>query len=427
MTQPSVLYLNNKSNLDFDITKIEIGVLSFNLEDLNEHKKHINDFENKLMTDFKHSIGIEQNSNKIWFISTQEDVHNSIFCNTLKEYFKLIYNDKYLLIHEQEGIIIKSFNIHVMIFIPEKIAKYVIGKPIIHKITHLKDEYGKYIVKAKNTVICILTLKTKIGNDEVLQNLFFINSHLPIKTPKIKHKKTFRLFKFKKQNKTKKISLNNFKSSSSSSSNSNSNNTNSLLPNNNNSNSNSLSSNNNKIDYSLGYSLRITALNQVLDYVDKYIKTHGNTINNHIIWTGDLNFRIDTENNKTSNQITKYINDQINKDVKIKLQDLSQIDTYGPTCKTVTDINKKKSDECKEQYSSNSIDNKTSDCYTFETKSGRRNPSYCDRILGWSDGNFEIKSEFVQPLVNTFFATLSDHNPILGTLYFYDKTRNSNV
>jgi len=73
------------------------------------------------------------------------------------------------------------------------------------------------------------------------------------------------------------------------------------------------------------------------------------------------------------------------------------------------------------------MNNTTSKCYTFDTKKGKRNASYCDRILGWSEGDFEIKSESVVPLVNTFFATLSDHNPILGTLYFNDKTKNSNA
>ena len=311
-----------------------------------------------------------------------------------------------------------------MIFIPNKLKNSILNlnlKEIIKSIAHLKGK--KKLLKTKMTLICTLKFNTISG----IQTIFFISSHLPIKTKKSKHSNTkksiivkktttFMPSFFRRKNTKTNLLLNN------------------QNQNNNNNNQNTITVNNNDSDpenLRLGYKLRVEAITQVLDYINKYIKedqknNEGTDFNNgnngyHIIWIGDLNFRMDRENNKTSNQITKYIEEEKDTNKLIKLRDLSQIEKYGPTCKTLVkskDNNSnnksiKNNNMCKKQYSSKTL-NITNSCYDKH----KRIPSYCDRILGWSSGDYKVDSVNVSSLVNTFFATLSDHNPILGELKF---------
>ena len=485
---PTIPIKRNNNN-GIDLENIEIGVLSFNLEDLNDYKdkeylkKNLNDDFSKIID--RKNIDLT-NKNKIWFVSTQEDVENSLFCNILTEYFNKTHNisgvttnssvagggdgikkskdfEDYkktsktsnLLIHEFIGLDIKikksAYFIHSMIFIPQELAQYI-ADISIKKITHLYTKnilkLGKYLLQTKNSLICIIKF---IDPDNSFQNLFFINSHLPINTKSSKSSKSnksntskfskFTKFFSKSSNKSKKLqrsistrssSSNNSINSNNSSSYNNSNNSsssnnsrNTSIPSNSN-NSDSIISNlsmetqlsNNSGHKSLGYELRVEAINEVLNFIGQYmVKQKLESIKgNHIIWTGDLNFRMDKENNKTTNQISTYIN-ELGAEQYIQLEDLSQIDKYGPTCKTF--VKTKILPKCKKEYLGK--ETPSLGCYDIESKHGKRIPSYCDRILGWSSGNVKVISTNVEPLVDTFMTTLSDHNPILGTLKFVNK------
>jgi hypothetical protein len=54
---------------------------------------------------------------------------------------------------------------------------------------------------------------------------------------------------------------------------------------------------------------------------------------------------------------------------------------------------------------------------------GQRIPSYCDRILGWSQGKYDINPIKVEPVVEHFFTHVSDHNPIVGYYKFINKIK----
>lgn len=171
-----------------------------------------------------------------------------------------------------------------------------------------------------------------------------------------------------------------------------------------------------------GYKTRIEIINNILQYLENYMKKENFdnlNIGNHIIWLGDLNFRFEKNNDISSDQIYKYINEfktnnKYNTNNSIKLTDLSNIKKFGPTCKVKLGP-VKLTQKCIEQYNGKSISNK--DCYNT-TKRKVLHPSYCDRILGWSEGNLLLKSTSVKPLSNTFMTTFSDHNPIIGELKF---------
>jgi hypothetical protein len=182
---------------------------------------------------------------------------------------------------------------------------------------------------------------------------------------------------------------------------------------------------NTKDQITYGYDTRIKIINDVLHYLENYMKKEkfnstSNNNGNHIIWLGDLNFRFEKYNDITSNQIYKYINEsKSNNNNSIKLKDLSNIKKFGPTCKVIVGPIKL-TKKCMEQYNGKSVSNK--DCYDT-TKRKVLHPSYCDRILGWSDGNLQLKSTIVKPLSNTFMTTFSDHNPIIGELKFIKNSK----
>ena len=108
------------------------------------------------------------------------------------------------------------------------------------------------------------------------------------------------------------------------------------------------------------------------------------------------------------------------------ISDLSQINNNHPTCKTVMNNKKIECDEtCTREKSCNS-------CYDVKSKKGVRIPSYCDRVLAWSNvGQFV---DFTTSTLNAKdfpFIKFSDHNPIISSIrlpipndYFYDNNDN---
>lgn len=344
----------NLSNLNIGCFTFNLGLLNSKYNELNNTQKHI--FNENILNDFKLNININKN---IWIISTQEDNNNTIFCTLLKKYFKLYDYD--LLHYKKVGKTILgngNFFLNLIIFVKKDINQYIKYKST-KVITHLTGI--KYYLQTKNSIIINIQL---LNNTNKYTNLFIIGSHLPINT---------------------------------------------------------------KDQITYGYNTRIEIINSILYNLENYMKKEklNNTINhnngNHIIWLGDLNFRFEKYNDINSDQIYKYINEfknntNNNKDnhTSIKLTDLSNIKKFGPTCKAKLGPIKL-TKKCMEQYNGKSISNK--DCYDT-TKRKVLHPSYCDRILGWSEGNLQLKSTIVKPLSNTFMTTFSDHNPIIGELKF---------
>jgi hypothetical protein len=177
---------------------------------------------------------------------------------------------------------------------------------------------------------------------------------------------------------------------------------------------------NNKED--LGLEGRIEAMNQVTTYLKKKID-HKKSFN--IIWTGDLNFRI---NNEREDQLENLL--FVGIDPKLHFQDLSKIKDYNPTCKTVMFDYKDNCDPKVDPY----IDPNNNTCYEIESTKIKKNifgvkkikkkiriPSYCDRVIGYTNKGKYNDSEFY---TETFyphdgkyeFTKFSDHNPILTTL-----------
>ena len=425
--------------MSYNIENIEIGIFSFNLG--NFYKKEEYQNKDKLIQDF--SKIFDKSNNKIWIISTQEDIQDSIFCNVITEYFtrteqtvggyiftkffqkkkksqtksinsseELQYTNQYtLLSHEKAGVdlnlILKKIQyiVHLMIFVPTTMKKLDIIKIIsTEKIKHFKS--------TKNSVITTFQIfkDNDINNSPVIINA--IGSHLPIKTSESEI---------------------------------------------------------------LGYDKRVhsinTTLNLLYNNIILPIKEQINNASYHIIWTGDLNFRIINYQNKKTDQLTYYLStlkSSGNKSMPIKLKDFTGIENFGPTCKTVADpifkdsciskyeapnpnittgcydvITKDIKDNtsyeksCKSQY--DGINPLTQDCLQkFKlskqqlnaNKSLIRHPSYCDRILGWSSGDYELipyiinNEPAVMPVLNTNLFKVSDHNPIIGLFHFVGKINN---
>ena len=104
----------------------------------------------------------------------------------------------------------------------------------------------------------------------------------------------------------------------------------------------------------------------------------------------------------------------------IKLQDFTNINKLGYTCKTTSLPNYKKRNKCKLEYLGEKQPSNI--CYdikkTKKNKTKTRYPSYCDRIIGWSKGKYKIIPTNTNVVVNTDFDKYSDHNPIMGNFKY---------
>ncbi len=165
---------------------------------------------------------------------------------------------------------------------------------------------------------------------------------------------------------------------------------------------------------SMGYEKRLKVFNKIIGYLKPKIEEDRKKSKaSHMLWTGDLNFRIEPDVYDPDEQIEQLIDGiipTINQKYKINLKDLSQIDKYLPTCKTVIDEEKITCTATCENRSCNK-------CYQVKTKKGKRIPSYCDRVVGWSSQG-EIVNFSTQTLYATEFdfVKYSDHNPIMTTI-----------
>ena len=156
----------------------------------------------------------------------------------------------------------------------------------------------------------------------------------------------------------------------------------------------------------LGLEIRLDAMDQVIKYLRNNINPNKKF---NILWTGDLNFRKDDNGN---DQLLMLLDNGIDVNpLPLEFQDLSQIDNYGPTCKTVMYDKKTYCDEtCKTTGCNNS-------CYDIEGKKGKRTPSYCDRVIGYNSVGPYTNYNTVTFLAKEYeFIKYSDHNPIMATV-----------
>lgn len=162
----------------------------------------------------------------------------------------------------------------------------------------------------------------------------------------------------------------------------------------------------------LGLDIRLNAMDQVIKYLRDNINPKKKF---NILWTGDLNFRKDDDGN---DQLLMSLHNGIDYNpMPLEFQDLSQIDNYNPTCKTVMYEEKTFCDEtCKTTDCDNS-------CYDIEGKKGKRTPSYCDRVIGYNSVGSYTDYNTVTFLAKEYeFIKYSDHNPIMTTVILpYDE------
>jgi len=164
----------------------------------------------------------------------------------------------------------------------------------------------------------------------------------------------------------------------------------------------------------LGYAERLSNIKAVLKELNKI--TISSSIPYIILWGGDLNFRKELTDIKESEQLTRFINDYNGKsESKYKFEDLTKIDSIHPTCK----INVKNKKKC--NYTKNMDATLDKDCYD-----SKRNPSYCDRILGLitqlSPYKFTTKNLII---LTRGFTKYSDHNPIYNEITISNVVKNS--
>jgi hypothetical protein len=160
----------------------------------------------------------------------------------------------------------------------------------------------------------------------------------------------------------------------------------------------------------LGLQIRLDAMDQVIKYLRNNLDPKRKF---NILWTGDLNFRKDDYGN---DQLLMSLHYGIDSNGNpLEFEDLSQIDNYGPTCKTVMYDEKQFCDEtCKTTGCDNS-------CYEIDGKKGKRIPSYCDRVIGYNNVGHYTNYNTVSFLANEYeFIKYSDHNPIMTTVNLPD-------
>lgn len=168
----------------------------------------------------------------------------------------------------------------------------------------------------------------------------------------------------------------------------------------------------------LGYNKREKSVINVLNYINNIMNQDKS---NYLLWTGDLNFRIDVDiDGNKKDQIKRLLIPRISTRLSMKLEDLSEINKNEPTCKTIMNYDKIECDRtC-------GIKKFCKSCYDVNSKKGNREPSYCDRVLGWSNvGTFvKYKTETLKA-IDFPFIQFSDHNPIISRIEL-PKTENDN-
>lgn len=498
MAKYSKLDLTTNNNEILNLEDLEICLFSFNLGDYAK-SKYI-DFPN-VKDDFAKLF--IPSTNRIWAICTQEDSSGSKFMNNLIYYFKTL--DYQLLTYfgtETDAEVLSipasrlKYMVKLIVFIPTALSS---------NITLFSTKLVSHSVLLNKSSLIVSLVIISRNAEPIL--LSFIGAHLPINT---------------------------------------------------------------KQDFKLGVDKRIDAMtktqeeffNLEKDFVKEY-----KSKSSHLLFTGDLNFRLEKYGDIKSDQLRNVIESQ---KLKLNLTDFTPIENIGATCKTISDKyidnsnennnttplleanytvgrnnnddimtkssmtksrchdvylgknldpekiskcydifikkskiyktlktgnnNRSRSNKIKSKLSSipklfsrktkknNSrthllsnynmvnnqtkyrnnkkifckkvvdkrlgINSKSEECFTLlanpEKKPGKsvmRFPSYCDRILGFSNNSHQIelqpvfietlsldaddKKLPVRPIVSLGFVSVSDHNPIFGTFKFVIKNGNN--
>jgi hypothetical protein len=392
---------------DYNIKDIDIGVFSFNLGNLN----NVSIDKSVLLNDFSKLFNLD-NKNKIWIISTQEDTSNSLFCKTLKQYF-LSNNLQYISktsntsnttqpsTRTQYNNTNKTNKTNTLKLVSASTSKNDIS---------VKTGYKYHLLSHKSSGISVNLLIKKI----------YFKIHLMIFIPIDMYNKNICKILYQKKiyhsTLIKSTLITTFQISLK------------------------------KIDepliitaiashfildakdkVNLGYDKRIKSLENILSVTNKNIIQplsikYPNAVQS-ILWTGDLNFRLTELNNIESDQLINYFKSTSklpNITMPIKLQDFTNINKLGYTCKTTSLPNYKKRNKCKLEYLGEKQPSNI--CYdinkTKKNKTKTRYPSYCDRIIGWSKGKYKIIPTNTNVVVNTDFDKYSDHNPIMGNFKY---------
>jgi hypothetical protein len=391
---------------DYNIKDIDIGVFSFNLGNLN----NVSIDKSVLLNDFSKLFNLD-NKNKIWIVSTQEDTSNSLFCKTLKQYF-LSNNLQYISKTSKTTKTTKTSKTTL----PSKPTHYnnsnktntlkLVSASTLKNDTTVKTGYKYHLLSHKSSGLSINLLINKI----------YFKIHLMIFIPiDIYNKNICKILYQKKiyhSKLTKSTLITTFQISLKK--------TDEPLI------ITAIASHfilDAKDKVNLGYDKRIKSLENILSVINKNIIhplsiKYPNAVQS-ILWTGDLNFRLTELNNIKSDQLINYFKSTSKLPditIPIKLQDFTNINKLGYTCKTTSIPDCKKLNKCKLEYLGETQPSNI--CYdinkTKKNKTKTRYPSYCDRIIGWSKGKYKIIPTNTNVVVNTDFDKYSDHNPIMG-------------
>lgn len=168
----------------------------------------------------------------------------------------------------------------------------------------------------------------------------------------------------------------------------------------------------------MGYSKRVVAVKKSIDEVFKKLLNEvksKNPITSVVsLWSGDMNYRrktIVSPGNVVDDQLYHALNtdkiynvDALNLGTPTSFKE--QIITFPPTCK-LHSCNDQVCDRCRQQKN---WDNNTSmTCYHTEGDK-KREPSHCDRILFYAQGNAEIIPTLYKSWSGAQTVQASDHN-----------------
>ena len=257
---------------------LEICLLSFNLG--NYFKSLLTKYNN-IKTDFVRLF--KPGKNRIWVITTQEDKIDSQFMKNIQTYFNSLGGEYTQLSYfGTDSIADKTFKEHIGVkgsSFKNKIVKISVFIPTILS-PHISLFNHPIVVKHshllnKSSLIVSLVISGTVDT-QYPTLISFIGSHLPIDT---------------------------------------------------------------KQDFKLGVDKRIKAIQECLDiYIEKvqeeFAKHNSQQATTHLLWTGDLNFRLEEYGNLKSDQLMRLINSN---DLPLRLTDFTPIDKIGATCKTITE------------------------------------------------------------------------------------------
>jgi len=301
-------FIKNIQNLE----DLKFGVFSFNLGDQTKQLLDTIKTEGGLQNIFneKHKEELKQlfdkNQNKIWIISTQEDTNESIFLKYIEKEFTTIHdndNQYYKVSHNKSGL--NEYYVHLVIYAPLYLKKYI---KIIYNHTIWLGSGKKYLARSKSSVITSFSIDISNLSNQTLQANHKLQANQTLQTNQKMQNLETNVQTVNTDNYINIVAVGSH-----------------------------LSMEGKKDQVQMGLEQRIADLENTLNYINEH---KDNTKNTVLIWTGDLNFRLTTEYDLTTDQLLNYIQSQSqssnnnDNDNKIILEDLTNIDNFGPTCKT---------------------------------------------------------------------------------------------